>query len=92
MDKSIDKLKELNPFQEFGESAGSWLYDFINGSPTASVTGTTKIPVNAGVKNQTITQNNNFNITAKDSVEGAEKGLRQAQTKFAQPSYVGQTN
>lgn len=92
VDKSINKLKELNPFQETMEDAGSWLYDFINGSPTASVTGTTKIPVNAGIKNQTITQNNNFTINAKDSVEGAKKGLEQAQAKFAQPSYVGVTN
>lgn len=92
VDKSIDKLKELNPFQEFGENLGSKIYTLINGNPTASVTGTTKIPVNAGVKNQTITQNNNFTINAKDSVEGAEKGLRQAQNKFAQPSYIGMTN
>ncbi len=92
VDKSIDKLKELNPFQEFGESLGSKIFEFVNGEPTAKVTGTTKIPVTAGVKNQTITQNNNFTINAKDSVEGAEKGLRQAQNKFAQPSYVGVTN
>lgn len=92
VDKSIDKLKELNPFQEFGENLGSKIYTMINGNPTAKVTGTTKIPVNAGARNQTITQNNNFNIKANDSVEAAEKGLKQAQNKFAQPSYIGMTN
>ena len=92
VDKSIDKLKELNPFQEFGENLGSKIYTLINGDPTASVTGTTKLPATVSTKNQTITQNNNFTINAKDSVEGAEKGLKQAQNKFAQPSYVGLVN
>ena len=98
VDKSIDKLKELNPFQEFGESLGSGAYDvtetvkgwFGYGAP--SVTGTTKLPVTAGNKNVSITQNNNYNIKANDSVEAAEKGLKQAQNKFAQPSYVGLVN
>lgn len=98
VDKSIDKLKELNPFQDFGDAIGSGAYDLTEtvkgwfGYGAPSVTGAHKLPVNAGVKNQTITQNNNFTINAKDSVEGAEKGLRQAQNKFAQPSYVGVTN
>ena len=92
VDKSIDKLKELNPFQEFGENLGSKIYTLINGDPTASVTGTTKLPATVSTKNQTITQNNNFTINAKDSVEGAEKGLKQAQNKFAQPSYIGLVN
>lgn len=98
VDKSIDKLKELNPFQEFAEDLGSRAYDvtetvkgwFGNGTP--SVTGTTKLPVTAGNKNVSITQNNNYNIKANDSVEAAEKGLKQAQNKFAQPSYVGLVN
>lgn len=98
VDKSINKLKELNPFQEFAEDLGSRAYDvtetvkgwFGNGTP--SVTGTTKLPVTAGNKNVSITQNNNYNIKANDSVEAAEKGLKQAQNKFAQPSYVGLVN
>lgn len=98
VDKSIDKLKELNPFQDFGDALGSGAYDvtetvkgwFGYGAP--SVTGTTKLPVTAGNKNVSITQNNNYNIKANDSVEGAEKGLKQAQNKFAQPSYVGLVN
>lgn len=98
VDKSIDKLKELNPFQDFGDALGSGAYDvtetvkgwFGYGAP--SVTGAHKLPVTAGNKNVSITQNNNYNIKANDSVEAAEKGLRQAQNKFAQPSYVGVTN
>ena len=92
VDKSIDKLKELNPFQDFGESLGSKLYTLINGDNTANVVGAHNLPVTAGNKNITTTQNNTFNINAKDSVEGAEKGLKQAQNKFAQPSYVGLVN
>ena len=96
--KAVDKLKELNPFQEFAEDLGSGAYDvtetvkgwFGYGAP--SVTGAHKLPVTAGNKNVSITQNNNYNINAKDSVEGAEKGLKQAQNKFAQPSYIGLVN
>ena len=92
VDKSIDKLKELNPFQDFGESLGSKLYTLINGDNTANVVGTHKLPVTAGNKNITTTQNNTFNINAKDSVEGAKKGLERASNQFAQPSYIGVTN
>lgn len=98
VDKSIDKLKELNPFQDFAEDLGSRAYDvtetvkgwFGYGAP--SVTGAHKLPVTAGNKNVSITQNNNYNIKANDSVEAAEKGLKQAQNKFAQPSYIGLVN
>lgn len=98
VDKSINKLKELNPFQEFAEDLGSRAYDvtetvkgwFGNGAP--SVTGTTKLPVTAGNKNVSITQNNNYNIKANDSVEAAEKGLKQAEKDLAQTSFMGVTN
>lgn len=98
VDKSINKLKELNPFQEFAEDLGSGAYDLTEtvkgwfGYGAPSVTGAHKLPVTAGNKNVSITQNNNYNIKANDSVEGAEKGLKQAQNKFAQPSYIGLVN
>lgn len=91
VDKSIDKLKELNPFQDFGESLGSKLYTMINGDPTAKITGTSKLPVSAGNRNINTTQNNTFNITAKDSVEAAQQGLKQAEKRL-QPSYIGVSN
>lgn len=98
VDKSIDKLKELNPFQDFGDAIGSGAYDLTEtvkgwfGYGAPSVTGAHKLPVTAGNKNVSITQNNNYNIKANDSVEAAEKGLRQAQKDFAQPSYIGLVN
>ena len=98
VDKSINKLKELNPFQEFAEDLGSGAYDITEkvkgwfGFGAPSVTGAHKLPVTAGNKNVSITQNNNYNIKANDSVEAAEKGLKQAEKDLAQTSFMGVTN
>ena len=98
VNKTIDKLKELNPFQDFGDAIGSGAYDLTEtvkgwfGYGTPSVTGAHKLPVTAGNKNVSITQNNNYNIKANDSVEAAEKGLKQAEKDLAQTSFMGVTN
>ena len=87
IDKTVDKLKELNPFQERSENGGVWLYDFIHGDPTAGIVGTHALPtynINSDQKN-IITINTNESAKAvKNTVERYSKDLI--------PSYVPQMN
>lgn len=86
VDKAINKLKELNPFQDFGESLGSKLYTMINGDPTAAVVGTHALPT----RNVHTEQTNNITINTNEAGAAVVKGVNQA-TKQLDVSFTGQS-
>ena len=90
VDKTIDKLKELNPFQERSEDGGVWLHDFIHGNPADRVTGTTRLPISRGT-NINSEQTNNITINTNESAK-AVKNTIERYSKDLIPSYVPQMN
>lgn len=90
VNKTIDKLKELNPFQEFGESLGSKFYNLINGNPSDKVTGTTRLPISRGT-NINSNQENNITINTNESAK-AVKDTIERYSKDLIPSYVPMMN
>lgn len=90
IDKTIDKLKELNPFQDKMEAFGAWYYDFKNGNPADKVTGTTRLPISRGT-NINSEQTNNITINTNESAK-AVKNTIERYSKDLIPSYVPQMN
>ena len=84
VDKAINKLKELNPFQETMGRAGSRLYEFINGNPAAAVVSS-RLPT----RNVHTEQTNNITINTNEAGAAVVKGVNQATGKL-DPSLVGQ--
>lgn len=90
IDKTVDKMKELNPFQEKSEAFGAWWYDFKNGNPADRVTGTTRLPISRGT-NINSEQTNNITINTNESAK-AVKNTIERYSKDLIPSYVPQMN
>ena len=90
IDKTVDKLKELNPFQDKMEAFGAWVFDFKNGNPSDKVTGTTRLPISRGV-NINSEQKNNITINTNESAK-AVKDTVERYSKDLIPSYVPQMN
>ena len=90
IDKTVDKLKELNPFQEKSEAFGSWVFDRFNGNPADKVTGTTRLPTSRGT-NINSEQTNNITINTNESAK-AVKNTVERYSKDLIPSYVPQMN
>ena len=90
VNKTIGKLKELNPFQERSEDGGVWLHDFIHGNPSDKVTGTTRLPISRGT-NINSEQTNNITINTNESAK-AVKNTIERYSKDLIPSYVPQMN
>lgn len=90
IDKTIDKLKELNPFQDKMEAFGAWYYDLKNGNPADRVTGTTRLPISRGT-NINSEQTNNITINTNESAK-AVKNTIERYSKDLIPSYVPQMN
>ena len=90
IDKTIDKLKELNPFQKWAEEKGGKLYDAIWGNPADKVTGTTRLPISRGT-NINSEQTNNITINTNESAK-AVKNTIERYSKDLIPSYVPQMN
>ena len=90
IDKTIDKLKELNPFQEKSEAFGAWWHDFKNGNPADKVIGTTRLPTSRGT-NINSEQTNNITINTNESAK-AVKNTVERYSKDLIPSYVPQMN
>ena len=90
IDKTVDKLKELNPFQKWAEEKGGKLYDAIWGNPSDKVTGTTRLPISRGV-NINSEQKNNITINTNESAK-AVKDTIERYSKDLIPSYVPQMN
>ena len=90
IDKTVDKLKELNPFQKWAEEKGGKLYDAIWGNPSDKVTGTTRLPISRGT-NINSEQTNNITINTNESAK-AVKNTVERYSKDLIPSYVPQMN
>lgn len=90
IDKTVDKLKELNPFQEKSEAFGSWVFDRFNGNPADKLTGTTRLPISRGT-NINSEQTNNITINTNESAK-AVKNTVERYSKDLIPSYVPQMN
>lgn len=90
IDKTIDKLKELNPFQDKMEAFGAWFHDFKNGNPADKLTGTTRLPISRGT-NINSEQTNNITINTNESAK-AVKNTIERYSKDLIPSYVPQMN
>lgn len=90
IDKTVDKLKELNPFQDKMEAFGAWFYDFKNGNPADNLTGTTRLPISRGT-NINSEQTNNITINTNESAK-AVKNTIERYSKDLIPSYVPQMN
>lgn len=90
IDKTVDKLKELNPFQEKSEAFGAWVFDRFNGNPSDKVTGTTRLPISRGT-NINSEQTNNITINTNESAK-AVKNTVERYSKDLIPSYVPQMN
>lgn len=88
IDKTVDKLKELNPFQDKMEAFGSWWYDFKNGNPADKVIGTTRLPINRST-NIKSKQTNNITINTNESAKAAKSAVERY-SKDLIPSYVPQ--
>ena len=88
--KTIDKLKELNPFQKWAEEKGGKLYDAIWGNPSDKVTGTTRLPISRGT-NINSEQKNIITINTNESAK-AVKNTIERYSKDLIPSYVPQMN
>lgn len=90
IDKTVDKLKELNPFQDKMEAFGAWFYDFKNGNPADNLTGITRLPISRGT-NINSEQTNNITINTNESAK-AVKNTIERYSKDLIPSYVPQMN
>ena len=90
IDKTVDKLKELNPFQDKREEFGSWYFDWRNGNPADKLTGTTRLPTSRGT-NINSEQTNNITINTNESAK-AVKNTIERYSKDLIPSYVPQMN
>lgn len=90
IDKTVDKLKELNPFQDKMEEFGSWYFDWRNGNPADKLTGTTRLPISRGT-NINSEQTNNITINTNESAK-AVKNTVERYSKDLIPSYVPQMN
>lgn len=90
VNKTIDKLQELNPFQDKSEAFGAWYYDFKNGNPADKVTGTTRLPTSRGT-NINSEQKNIITINTNESAK-AVKNTIERYSKDLIPSYVPQMN
>lgn len=90
IDKTVDKLKELNPFQDKMEAFGAWVFDRFNGNPSDKVTGTTRLPISRGT-NINSEQTNNITINTNESAK-AVKTTIERYSKDLIPSYVPQMN
>ena len=90
VNKTIDKLKELNPFQEKSEAFGSWVFDRFNGNPSDKVTGTTRLPISRGV-NINSEQKNNITINTNESAKAVKETVERY-SKDLIPSYVPMMN
>ena len=90
IDKTIDKLKELNPFQEKSEAFGAWVFDRFNGNPADKVTGTTRLPISRGT-NINSEQTNNITINTNESAKAVKSSVERY-SKDLIPSYVPQMN
>lgn len=88
IDKTVDKLKELNPFQDKMESFGSWYFDWRNGNPADKLTGTTRLPINRNT-NIKIKQINNNTINTNESAKAVKTSVERY-SKDLIPSYVPQ--
>ena len=87
VNKTIDKLQELNPFQERSEDGGVWWHDFIHGDPTAGIVGTHALPT----YNINSEQKNNITINTNESAKAVKKTVERY-SKDLIPSYVPQMN
>lgn len=87
VNKTIGKLKELNPLQERSEDGGVWLHDFIYGDPTAGIVGTHALPT----YNIHSDQKNNITINTNESAKAVKKTVERY-SKDLIPSYVPQMN
>lgn len=87
VNKTIDKLQELNPFQDRSEDGGVWLYDFIHGDPTAGIVGTHALPT----YNINSDQKNNITINTNESAKAVKKTIERY-SKDLIPSYVPMMN
>lgn len=87
VNKTIDKLQELNPFQERSEDGGVWLHDFIYGDPTAGIVGTHALPT----YNINSDQKNNITINTNESAKAVKKTIERY-SKDLIPSYVPMMN
>lgn len=90
IDKTIDKLKELNPFQDKMEAFGALVFDTFNGNPADKLTGTTRLPISRGT-NINSEQTNNITINTNESAK-AMKNTIERYSKDLIPSYVPQMN
>lgn len=90
IDKTIDKLKELNPFQDKMDAFGSWVFDRFNGNPSDKVTGLHALPISRGT-NINSEQTNNITINTNESAK-AVKNTIERYSKDLIPSYVPQMN
>lgn len=90
VNKTIGKLKELNPFQKWAEEKGGKLYDAIWGNPADRVTGTTRLPTSRGT-NINSKQTNNITINTNESAKAVKKTVERY-SKDLIPSYVPQMN
>lgn len=90
VNKTIDKLQELNPFQEKSEAFGAWWHDFKNGNPADKLIGTTRLPTGRGT-NINSKQTNNITINTNESGK-AVKTTIERYSKDLIPSYVPQMN
>lgn len=88
VNKTIDKLQELNPFQEKSEAFGAWWHDFKNGNPADKLIGTTRLPTGRGT-NINSKQTNNITINTNESAK-AVKNTIERYSKDLIPSYVPQ--
>ena len=88
IDKTVDKLKELNPFQDKMEEFGSWYFDWRNGNPADKLTGTTRLPINRST-NIKIKQINNNTINTNESAKAVKTSVERY-SKDLIPSYVPQ--
>lgn len=90
IDKTVDKLKELNPFQKWAEEKGGKLYDAIWGNPSDKVTGTTRLPISRGV-NINSEQKNNITINTTESAKAVKETIERY-SKDLVPAYVPMMN
>ena len=90
VNKTIDKLQELNPFQEKSEAFGAWWHDFKNGNPADKLIGTTRLPTGRGT-NIHSEQKINLTINTNESAKAVKKTVERY-SKDLIPSYVPQMN
>ena len=88
IDKTVDKLKELNPFQDKSEAFGSWVFDRFNGNPADKVIGTTRLPTSRST-NIKSKQTNNITINTNESAKAVKSSVERY-SKDLIPSYVPQ--